>query len=151
MDLLPAGLPGANAVGRHRFALHHCSRLWTFHPEHNGKHQRVRRILPVAYGAEDTGCSSGGHPDDYTDVTLVATGNNAPFTLSQLTPCVTMENIASSLNTFYSDYLQSGSGVSNSCVDNAHTVTALVQIFASISSTFTTPRLIPASSVSVVL
>jgi len=108
-------------------------------------------VYAVAYGAEDTGCSSGGHPDDYTDVTLVATGNNAPFTLSQLTPCVTMENIASSLNTFYSDYLQSGSGVSNSCVDNAHTVTALVQIFASISSTFTTPRLIPASSVSVVL
>jgi hypothetical protein len=97
----------------------------------------------VAYGAEQTGCSSGSHADNYTDVTLVATGANASFTLSGLTPCVTMENIASSLNTFYSDYLQSGSGVSSACVDNAHTVTALIDIFASISSNFTTPRLIP--------
>jgi Flp pilus assembly protein TadG len=103
-------------------------------------------VYAVAYGAEDSGCASGGHPDDYTDVTLVATGANAPFTLSTLTPCVTMENIASSLNTFYSDYLQSGSGVSTTCVDNAHTVTALVDIFASISTNFTTPRLIPNSA-----
>jgi hypothetical protein len=100
-------------------------------------------VFAVAYGAEQTGCSSGGHPDDYTDVTLVASGANASFTLAQLTPCVTMENIASSLSYFYSDYLQSGSGVATNCVDNAHTVTALIYIFASISSSFTTPRLIP--------
>jgi Flp pilus assembly protein TadG len=103
-------------------------------------------VYAVAYGAEDSGCSSGGHPDDYTDVTLVATGGNAPFTLAELTPCVTMENIASTLNQFYSDWEQSGSGISTTCVDNAHTVTSLIDIFASISSTFTTPRLIPNSA-----
>ena len=104
------------------------------------------RVYAVAYGAEQTGCASGSKADDYTDVTLVATGANAPFTLSQLTPCVTMENIASSLEYFYSDYLQSGSSVSTSCVDNSHTVTSLPMIFQSIAATFTTPRLIPNSS-----
>jgi hypothetical protein len=54
-----------------------------------------------------------------------------------------MENIASSLQYFYSDYLQSGSGISNSCVDNSHSVTALVEIFQSIASNFSTPRLLP--------
>ncbi len=85
-------------------------------------------------------------PDDYTDVTLVTTGNNASFTLSTLTPCVTMENIASSLHYFYSDYLQSGSGTSTTCVDNAHTVVAMSDIFESIATTFTTPRLIPSTT-----
>jgi hypothetical protein len=101
-------------------------------------------VFAVAYGAEQSGCSSGNHADDYTDVTLVATGNNASFSsVSGVTPCTTMENIASSLSYFYSDYLQSGSGVSSSCVDNAHAVTEIEDIFQSISTTFTTPRLIP--------
>jgi hypothetical protein len=104
-------------------------------------------VFAVAYGAEQSGCSSGSHADDYTDVTLVATGNNASFSsVSGVTPCVTMENIASSLTYFYSDYLQSGSGVSSSCVDNAHAVNEIEDIFASISTTFTTPRLIPNTS-----
>ena len=45
---------------------------------------------------------------------------NQTFTISQLTPCMTMENIASSLNNFYSDYNQSGSG--STCQDSSHTV-----------------------------
>jgi len=104
------------------------------------------RVYAVAYGAEDSGCGSGGHPDDYTDVTLVTLPNaaNAPFSsAASLTPCITMENIASSLQYFYSDYLQSGSGVSNTCVDNSHSVTSLVEIFQSIASNFSTPRLLP--------
>ena len=36
-------------------------------------------VISVAYGAEQTGCASGSHPDDYTDVTLVTTGPNASF------------------------------------------------------------------------
>ena len=66
---------------------------------------------------------------------------NAAFTLSQLTPCVTMENIASTLNNFYSDYNQSGSG--STCQDSSHTVTSLADIFLSIASSFTQPRLVP--------
>ena len=95
-------------------------------------------VYAVAYGSEQSGCSSssGG-----TDSTTVATGQNASFTYKTLTPCVTMENIASSLNTFYSDYNQSGSG--STCQDNSHTVVTLQDIFYAISATFTTPRLIP--------
>jgi Flp pilus assembly protein TadG len=106
------------------------------------------RVYTVAYGAEDTGCGSGTRPDYYTDVTLVnlPSSPNVSFTLATLSPCVTMENVASSLQYFYSDYLQSGSGVSSSCVDNAHSVTSLTGIFQSIASTFSSPRLIPNSA-----
>jgi hypothetical protein len=52
-----------------------------------------------------------------------------------------MENIASSLDNFYSDYNQSGSG--SSCQDASHTVTSLQDIFLAIASAFTTPRLLP--------
>jgi Flp pilus assembly protein TadG len=98
-------------------------------------------VFSVAYGSSATsGCHNGFAPG-VTDSTLVATGANASFTLSSLSPCVTMENIASSLNNFYSDYNQSGSG--STCQDASHTVTSLQDIFLAISSSFTTPRLIP--------
>jgi hypothetical protein len=98
-------------------------------------------VFSVAYGSEGSGCNSGWSVG-LTDTTLVAkTGLNASFSLSQLTPCVTMENIASSLSTFYSDYNQSSSG--STCEDSAHTTVSLEDIFQSIASTFTTPRLIP--------
>ncbi len=100
------------------------------------------QVYSVAYGSEQTGCYSGsGNTDHYS---LIATGKVAPFTLAQLTPCVTMENIASSLNNFYSDYNQSGSG--STCQDASHTVTSLADIFLSIASSFTQPRLIPNSA-----
>jgi hypothetical protein len=107
-------------------------------------------VYSVAYGAEDSGCNSGWNVG-LTDTTLLtlASPANSPFTLSQLTPCVTMENIASTLSNFYSDYNQSGSG--SNCEDASHTVTSLQDIFVAIASTFTTPRLIPNNSVSVLL
>jgi hypothetical protein len=102
------------------------------------------RVYAVAYGSESSGCTtSSGGTDSGTPVTLPATPN-AAFTLSgsnALTPCITMENIASSLQYFYSDANQSNSN--STCQDNAHTVTYLSQIFQAISSDFTTPRLIP--------
>ncbi|MGA2671600.1 MAG: pilus assembly protein TadG-related protein [Terracidiphilus sp.] len=101
-------------------------------------------VYSVAYGSEDTGCGSGsGHTDTTLSLTNQA-GFNAPFTLSTLTPCVTMENIASSLATFYSDYNQSGSG--STCQDASHTVVSLQDIFLSIGANFTTPRLVPNNS-----
>jgi len=106
------------------------------------------RVYSVAYGSESSGClsSSGG-----TDSTLVATGTNQAFTLSgtnALTPCITMENIASSTtlsaNYFYSDWNQSGSG--STCVDNGHLTVNLSDISLAIASTFTKPRLLPNGS-----
>jgi Flp pilus assembly protein TadG len=102
------------------------------------------RVYAVAYGSESSGCTTAGGG---TDSTLVATGNNQSFTLTgsnALTPCVTMENIASSLAYFYSDYNQSGS--SSTCTDNSHTTVNLSDISLSIASTFTRPRLLPNSA-----
>jgi hypothetical protein len=98
------------------------------------------RVYSVAYGSEDSGCNSGWSVGA-TDTTLVATGKNATFTLSQLTPCVTMENLASSMSYFYSDYNQSGSG--STCQDASHTVSSMNDIFKAIAATFTMPRLLP--------
>jgi len=100
-------------------------------------------VYSVAYGAEGTGCNSGWSVG-LTDTTLTGTGSNASFTLGTLTPCVTMENIASSLQTFYSDYNQSGSG--STCEDASHATVSLQDIFQAISSNFTTPRLIPSNA-----
>jgi hypothetical protein len=94
-------------------------------------------VYAVAYGSESTGCGAGGG----TDTHLYATGNNVPFTLSQLTPCVTMENIASSMNYFYSDPNETGSN--STCTDSVHTTATLADIALSIAANFTTPRLLP--------
>jgi hypothetical protein len=98
------------------------------------------QVYSVAYGSEQTGCYSGS---GNTDTTLLSFSRplNATFTISQLTPCITMENIASSLGNFYSDYNQSGSG--STCQDSSHTVSSLADIFLSIASSFTQPRLVP--------
>ena len=100
------------------------------------------RVFGVAYGSEQSGCATAEN-SFIADTTLWATGNNASFTLATLSPCVTVENIASSLGDFYSDYLQSGSQVSTSCVDNSHSVTTLQDISLSIAAQFTNPRLLP--------
>jgi len=100
-------------------------------------------VFAVAYGSGSSGCASGWSIG-LTDTTLVATGNNASFSLSTLTPCVTVENMASSLSNFFSDYAQSGSN--STCYDNAHTVSSLADIFSAIAANFTNPRLIPNNS-----
>jgi len=101
------------------------------------------RVYSVAYGSEGTGCNSGWNIG-LTDTTLqssVVSSANVSFNLSQVTPCLTMENIATSLAYFYSDYNQSGSG--STCQDASHATVSLSDIFQAIASTFTTPRLLP--------
>jgi hypothetical protein len=97
-------------------------------------------VYAVAYGSGSSGCASGWSIG-LTDTTLTATGANQSFTLSTLDPCVTMENIASSLSTFYSDYKQGGT--TGTCVDASHSTVSLQDIFQAIATNFTTPRLIP--------
>jgi hypothetical protein len=100
------------------------------------------RVYAVAYGAEATGCTNGWAVGN-TDLTLVATGQNQPFTsLSQLLPCTTMENVASAWDYFYSDNQQQGN-VNLGCTDNNHTTVSLKDIFLAISASFTKPRLLP--------
>jgi hypothetical protein len=108
------------------------------------------RVYAVAYGSESAGCSyttgtSGPSGSFGTDTTTIATGKNATFTAATITPCLTMENIASSLNYFYSDYNQSnaGSSVDAKCIDSSHPVSSLNSIFLAILSGLTKPRLLP--------
>jgi hypothetical protein len=79
------------------------------------------KVYSIAYGAETSGCTS-----DQTSIT----------------PCQTMQNIASSPGYFFSDYAQSGNSNSN-CVGTGATTTNLQQIFSYIYTSFTAARLIP--------
>jgi hypothetical protein len=98
-------------------------------------------VFSVAYGASTSGCSSGWSVG-LTDTTATASGSNVPFSApGGVNPCVTMENIASTMGTFYSDYNQGGS--STNCQDTSHPTVTLEEIFEAVSSSFTTPRLIP--------
>jgi hypothetical protein len=109
------------------------------------------RVYAISYGSEDQGCSTsfgaGSTPGAQgTDSTTVVTGTNAAFTAGSITPCITMENIASALDYFYSDYNQSGTGIDKTCIDSAHGVTSLQDIFLSLVSGLTSPRLLPNSA-----
>jgi putative Flp pilus-assembly TadE/G-like protein len=81
-------------------------------------------IYTVAYGAESSGCTS-----------------DSP----SITPCSTMENIASTPITtyFFSDASQSGGGVDPTCVNNSRPITNLQQAFAAIAGDLTVARLVP--------
>jgi hypothetical protein len=84
-------------------------------------------IYSVAYGAESSGCST-----------------DTSGTYAGITPCQTMQNIASASQYFYSDYTQGGG--SSSCVSASQPTSSLVQIFTDIASDLTTGRLIPDST-----
>jgi len=103
---------------------------------------KTTTVFAVAYGSESSGCTNGWGVGA-TDTTLTGTGANQPFTsLSQLLPCTTMENIASSWSNFYSDNQQTGN-VNLGCSDLNHSTVSLSDIFQAIATTFTKPRLIP--------
>ena len=107
---------------------------------------QATKVIAVSYGSEDTGCGSGA-TDAHNDVTTVATGNNASFTASTLTPCGTMENIADNLADFYSDYLQSGSGIDATCINSANnSVNSLTGIGMAIASNFHSTTLLPSTA-----
>jgi hypothetical protein len=104
------------------------------------------RVYSVAYGASaSSGCGSG-NTDGHNDVTLIPSSYypeplNVSFSsASALTPCIEMEDTATSLEYFYSYY---PSGTSGACVDTDHTSSSIADIYASIQSSFGTPRLIP--------
>jgi hypothetical protein len=84
------------------------------------------RVYSVAYGSESSGCSTSSGGTDSNQ---------------SLTPCITMEDMASAAQYFFSDYNQSGSG--STCQSASQPTTSIAQIFADIGSDFTVPRLIP--------
>jgi Flp pilus assembly protein TadG len=82
------------------------------------------QVYSVAYGAAPAGCSSDAAAGSYPNIT----------------PCTTMQDMASAPQYFYSDYHQSGSA--SVCVAG-QPVTSLSAIFSSIAADLTTARLIP--------
>jgi Flp pilus assembly protein TadG len=77
------------------------------------------RVYAVGYGAESSGCTTDTNPT--------------------ITPCQTMQQIASNPQYFYTDYSSS----SNGCVSASQPTTSLNQIFTEIGGDFTVARLIP--------
>ena len=134
--------PGVNGPGMYPDVIDECQQAIQAAQNANNAGTRV---YAVSYGSEDQGCSTAVTSGSAagTDSTIVVTGNNAAFTTATISPCITMENIASSLDYFYSDYNESGSGVNKSCIDGAHGVTSLNDIFLSIVSGLRSPRLLP--------
>lgn len=98
------------------------------------------KVYTVAYGAESSGCNGSGKGE-----TSALTVNGWTY-MANITPCQTMENIASSSAYFYSDYAQSGSGTDTGCVGSADSTSNLNQIFTDIANSLTTSRLIPNST-----
>lgn len=82
------------------------------------------RVYTVAYGAESSGCGTDTSPT--------------------ITPCQTMQKMASSSQYFFSDYTATGG--TSSCVSASQPTTNLQQIFTDIATSFTVARLIPNST-----
>ena len=78
------------------------------------------RVYTVAYGATSSGCSTDG---------------------GALTPCQTMQQMASAPQYFFSDYTASQGG--GACISAAQSTSNLNQIFTQIASDLTVARLIP--------
>jgi Flp pilus assembly protein TadG len=78
-------------------------------------------IYSVAYGAEASGCPTDTSP--------------------AITPCQTMQQIASSPSNFFSDYTATGG--TSSCVSASRPTSNLNQIFTQIAEDLTVARLIP--------
>jgi hypothetical protein len=79
------------------------------------------RVITVAYGAESSGCGQDTSPT--------------------ITPCETMQNMASASQDFYSDYTAKGG--TSSCVSASQPTTSMSQIFTDIATSLSVPRLIP--------
>jgi hypothetical protein len=107
--------------------------------------QQGTRVYAVAYGSQSTGCGSG-NTDAHNDVTTIALPlvPNVAFSVSGLTPCITMENIASDTTWFFSDWQVTGG--SASCQSATNQMTSLNDIFAAIKASLSTARLLPTNA-----
>ncbi len=118
MNAPPQNLPNASTTsGTYASTKNECQQavtLASYAAQYN------IRVYSVAYGATSSGCS--------TDT-------------SGITPCQTVQQLASSPQNFYSDYTASGG--SSNCVSAAHSTTNLNQIFTQIANDLSTSRLIP--------
>jgi Flp pilus assembly protein TadG len=103
-------------------------------------------VYAIAYGSEPKGCFTSDTGSPATDTKLVATGKNVAFTLSTLTPCMTMENLSSDYSLFFSDYSADYStGSSSTCLNTKISTNnnSLQAIFKAIAGGLGAARLVP--------
>lgn len=114
-----AAMPGSSLIsGTYTSSIQECHQAVT---AAQAAASAGTKVYTVAYGAESSGCA--------TDL------------LPAITPCQTMENMASSSAYFYSDYTATGG--SGACVSASQPTSGLNQIFKSIAADLTVSRLIP--------
>jgi hypothetical protein len=119
----PAMPSPANASGNYPSYIGECGQAVTAAKYATGQGTKV---YSVAYGTPQSGCSSDSYGGAYPNIT----------------PCTTMQSIASTPAEFYSDYNQSGSN--SICVSASNpNNTSIAQIFANIVARLSVARLIP--------
>lgn len=115
-----ANMPGANTTGSPAYpsTKQQCHQAIT---AAQAAGTAGTRVYSVAYGATASGCTTDTSPT--------------------ITPCQTMQHIASSPSYFFSDYTATGG--SSSCISASQPVTGLNQIFQAIFEDLTEVKLIP--------
>jgi hypothetical protein len=135
----------------------------------------LTQVISIAYGVSDKGCvyqfsggGSEGGTDDFNDVTLISLYNTAPtvpFSLTTLSPCVEMEDVAqnpkgtffnplgagTNSDNFFSDATPSGSSASctssfNPIVGTSSQANTLQTIFGFLVPRLRAARLLPANA-----
>lgn len=114
-----AKMPGANTTGTPAYpsTVNQCHQAIT---AAQAATAAGTLVYTVAYGAEASGCTT-----------------DSPA----ITPCQTMEQMASSPSYFFSDYTATGGD--SSCISASQPVTGLNQIFTTIITTLSNVKLIP--------
>jgi Flp pilus assembly protein TadG len=103
------------------------------------------KVYTVAFNSESDGCAVSGSGVTVTDTSLTATATSGQpaLSLSTLTPCIVMKNMASPSTATMSYFYADTSSASSGCTDTAHTTGTIANIFDAIAATFTSPRLLP--------
>jgi hypothetical protein len=92
---------------------------WAAQQNAAGATVKGTKVFAVGYGAESSGCTTDTNPS--------------------ITPCQTMQQIASNPTYFYTDY----TSTTNGCVSASQPAKTINQIFTAITTGFTVARLIP--------
>jgi Putative Tad-like Flp pilus-assembly len=112
-------MPGASTTtGTYMSTIQQCHQAIT---AANAATNAGTRVYTVAYGAKGSGCVTDTSPS--------------------ITPCQTMEQMASAPGYFFSDYTATGG--SSSCISASQPVSSLNQIFQVIAGDLTVSKLIP--------
>ncbi len=122
-------LPGANTSGTYPSSVDECGQAVKAAQD---AASAGTRVYSIAYGSEPSGCATDTVGGTYS----------SGLSYQSTEPCLTMANIASAPQYFYSDGNNTANGSTNNCVAS-QAVTSLNGIFTAIAASLSTARLIP--------